>query len=101
MAHTTLSVLTSPNFPQTFIQSIDAQIRRVTEIYDRNMNRGDFEVENHGSIFLLRPISEGAHDWAFENLPADVPTFGTAIAVEHRFIADIVEGIQSAGLEVR
>ena len=34
MAHTTLAVLSSPNFPQTFIQSIDAQIRRVTEIYD-------------------------------------------------------------------
>jgi len=61
----------------------------------------DFLVSNHGSIFLLQPLTGAAHDWSADNLPADALRFGAAIAVEHRYIGDIVAGIQDDGLEVR
>jgi len=61
----------------------------------------DFLCENHGSIFLLRPISPAAFLWIDENLPADRQTFGNAVAVEHRCIWAILEGIQNEGLAVQ
>ena len=59
----------------------------------------DFEVENHSSIYLLRPLTAGAHEWVEGNLN-ECNWFGSAIAVEHRYIADIVNGIKSDGLTV-
>ena len=46
----------------------------------------DFLCENHGSIFLLRPVSPSAFSWIEEHLPPDRITFGNAIAVDHRCI---------------
>ena len=60
----------------------------------------DFTLENHGSIFLLAPVSASAMLWARENLPEDAPTFGLSVAIEHRYIDPIVEGIVEAGLSV-
>lgn len=57
----------------------------------------DFEVQNHGSIFLLCPLTDSARAWVEEHLPEDVLTFGRGICVEHRFISNIVHGIQDAG----
>jgi hypothetical protein len=61
----------------------------------------DFEVQNHGTIFLLCPLTDSALAWIEEHLPEDVLTFGRGICVEHRFISDIVRGIQDAGLVAR
>ena len=60
----------------------------------------DFEVENHQSIFLLRPLTPAAESWIQECLPPDCTYFGSAVVVEPRFIADIVHGIQNDGLAV-
>jgi len=60
----------------------------------------DFQVENHGSIVLLRPMSDAGREWAEQYLPDDAPMFGLAYAIEHRYIGDIVEGIRADGLEV-
>ena len=60
----------------------------------------DFVVENHGSIFLLQPVSPAGNDWVKENLPEDRLTFGGAVVVEHRYIADIVRGAMADGMEV-
>ena len=60
----------------------------------------DFKVENHGSIFLLQPLTPAARNWVNAQLPEDALWFAGAVAVEHRFIADIVNGIQNDGLEV-
>lgn len=61
----------------------------------------DFEVQNHGTIFLLCPLTDSAVEWVDEHLPEDVLTFGRGICVEHRFISNIVRGIQDSGLVVR
>lgn len=60
----------------------------------------DFFVRNEGSIFLLEPQTDAAVAWVDEHLPPDHMLFGASIVVEHRYIRDIVAGIQSAGLAV-
>jgi hypothetical protein len=62
----------------------------------------DFLVENHDSIFLLKPLTPSAISWVDEHIGQEngyQPHFPT-IVVEHRYIADIVAGIQNDGLEV-
>ena len=53
------------------------------------MKTTDFQVENHGSIILLRPLTTYGAD-----------TFGGALVCEHRFAAAIIEGAQADDLEV-
>ena len=62
----------------------------------------DFEVQNHGSIFLLIPQSTSARIWVHDHIGKDngyQPDYPTVV-VEHRYIADIVRGIQNDGLAV-
>jgi hypothetical protein len=61
----------------------------------------DLYVQNEGSIFLLHAHSNAGRKWIKENIPQDAQAFGNAIVVEHRYIADIVQGAQSDGLIVR
>jgi hypothetical protein len=61
----------------------------------------DFLVENHGSIFLLQPLTPAANSWVDEYLPEDRMAFAGAVVVEHRYIADIVRGAIADGLAVR
>jgi len=61
----------------------------------------DFVVENHGSIFLLRPLTSTAKAWVEEHIGDNgyQPYYPTVV-IEHRFIADIVHGAQADGLDV-
>jgi hypothetical protein len=62
----------------------------------------DFEVQNHGTIFLLIPQTTSARIWIGDHIGRDngyQPSYPTII-VEHGFIADIVAGIQNDGLVV-
>ena len=61
----------------------------------------DFEIQNEGSIFLLRPLSEQANAWIDEHLPEDRQTFGGGVVVEHRYITSIIDGIQNDGLTIQ
>jgi hypothetical protein len=63
----------------------------------------DFVVESHGSIFLVKPLTHSATSWIEEHIGQDngyQPYFPTVV-VEHRYIADIITGIQSDGLAVQ
>ena len=61
----------------------------------------DFLCENHGSVFLLRPLNQSAQSWVEENLQSDAQWFGGGVVVEHRYIWAILEGIQNDGLAVQ
>ena len=61
----------------------------------------DFSVQNEGTIFLLIPHTPSAQRGINENLPSERVTLGNAVAVEHRYICDIIDGIRADGLEVR
>ena len=62
----------------------------------------DFLCENHGSIFLLRPLTAKAKSWVEEHIGDNgyQPYYPTVV-VEPRYIADIVTGIQNDGLAVQ
>jgi hypothetical protein len=64
----------------------------------------DFKLENHGSLFLLRPLSSAAKQWMQEHLPVDEPEtqfWGDAIVTEPRYVTPIVDGIIRDGLVLR
>jgi len=61
----------------------------------------DVNIESHGSLVLIRPLTEAASDWLDENISEDAQHFGGAVVVEPRYVEAIVEGMQNDGLEVR
>ena len=62
----------------------------------------DIQCENHGSIFLIRGVSDAGQAWLDENVGNDeTQHFGNAIAAEPRYVVDIAHGAIEAGLVVR
>jgi len=61
----------------------------------------DFLCENHGSLFLLVPLSQSAQSWVEEHIPEDAQWFCKAVVIEHRYVWTILEGIQNDGLAVQ
>ena len=63
----------------------------------------DFQIEDHGTIFLVRPLTDGATDWINDNVDtegADVQWMGNAVVVEHRYVEDLAGGLTDAGFTV-
>ena len=60
----------------------------------------DVELEFHGTINLLWPLTPEATSSIDENIPDDAQWFGAALAVEPRYCADIVAGMIDDGLAV-
>ena len=60
----------------------------------------DLIVHDHGSIFLLVAVTPAGEEWIGEHIPEDAMHFGGGVVVEHRYIADIVNGAMSDGLAV-
>jgi len=62
----------------------------------------DFLVENHGSIFLLKPQTPAATAWVQEHIGSEngFQPYWPTVLIEPRYIDDIVSGIQSDGLAV-
>jgi hypothetical protein len=64
--------------------------------------RFDVQFENHGSIVLIRAVSDAGQTWLDENVgDNETQHFGGAIAAEPRYCGTILEGAISAGLSVR
>jgi hypothetical protein len=64
----------------------------------------DFQLENHGSLFLLRPLNDAAKNWMDEHLPVANPEtqfWGDSIIIEPRYVAPVVDGILADGLALR
>ena len=59
----------------------------------------DFWIQDHGSICLLTPRSPAAAQGVEANI-GEHQSWGDAVVVEHRYIADIVEGAQADGLTI-
>ena len=54
-----------------------------------------------GTVALLTPNNDAATTWVLDHLPDDTPRLGRSIGVEHRYIGDIIEGIQADGLSIQ
>jgi hypothetical protein len=64
------------------------------------MNANDFNVENHGSIFLVTPMNESARIWLRENTAEESMYYGGSLVVEHRYVEALIEGMREDGLRV-
>ena len=63
-------------------------------------NTPDFRIENHSSVFLVVPLTEAAQSWIEENVSRHgFQPYWPTVVVEHRYIADLVDGIRVDGLE--
>ena len=61
----------------------------------------DFRVTGGGSIYVLTPIPETAHTWIDQHLQYDSwQMCGGGVAVDHRYIADIVGILKHDGFVV-
>ncbi|MGD0307206.1 MAG: hypothetical protein ABSC71_20465 [Candidatus Acidiferrales bacterium] len=62
----------------------------------------DIAFENHGSIVLIRGLSDAGQTWLDEHVGNDeTQYFGNAVVAEPRYCQPIIEGAISAGLAVR
>ena len=61
----------------------------------------DVELNDQGSIWLVTPMTPEAQDWISENVQVDAQFWGASLAVEHRFIGNLVDAIINDGLRVR
>jgi hypothetical protein len=80
--------------------------RKVSQGSPRNKstNAPHFEIENCGSLCLLRLLNPVATNWMHEHLPMEsdeTQFWGSAIVIEPRYLAPIVDGILADGLVLR
>jgi hypothetical protein len=58
----------------------------------------DFNIQYHGTVTLLKPLTDACAEWVEENVAAeDWQWLGGALAVEPRYLPPLVEGLIEAG----
>jgi hypothetical protein len=61
----------------------------------------DFRILDHGTVVVILPMSQTAHDWVEENVIAEPwQWFGGALGVDHRCARDLIDGITAAGFQI-
>jgi len=53
------------------------------------------------TVYLLRALNEKAQEWLDEHVQyEDWQLLGRGIGIEHRYVAEIIEGLNDAGFEL-
>lgn len=69
------------------------------------MSRLDVVAEDHGSLWILRPVSADASAWIEENVDqknAVSPLWwGDGLVVEPRYVEDILDGMIGSGFAIQ
>lgn len=60
----------------------------------------DARVANHGSLALVHLETVAAREWVDQHVSSDAQFFGRALAVEPRYLEDLLIGMSDAGLLV-
>jgi hypothetical protein len=60
----------------------------------------DVRVQNHGSLFLVIPVTGEAQEWMDENIQEGAMWWGQGLVVEPRYALALVEGMVGDGLRV-
>ena len=63
-------------------------------------NQMDFEIVHGGSVSLLVPLTREGRRWLDESIGEDAIYLGNGLAVEARYLGQIVEGILLSGLSI-
>jgi hypothetical protein len=61
----------------------------------------DFTLENHGSIFLMRPRTKRAAAWLTDTAPDDAQFFADALAIEPRYVPNVAEAARADGFSIQ
>ena len=51
-------------------------------------------IEDHGSVALVRPLTDVMHDWLHLHTGDEAQWFGNALVVEPRFLECLIAGIR-------
>jgi len=60
----------------------------------------DVQIVNHHSIVLFHLNTPEASKWVEENVAGEAQFFGTALVVEHHYVATLIAGMREDRLEV-
>jgi hypothetical protein len=60
----------------------------------------DLKISGGGTIYLVSPVSKAGQEWLDETAPAEAQFLGNSMAVEHRYIAEVVEIARAMGMKV-
>jgi hypothetical protein len=89
-------------YGETMKNAFESSGSSPTDSESRLQTPPDVLVENHGSIFLLRPVSPIGQAWLQDNVTGEeTQLLGNAVVCEPRYVADIVFGARGEGLVVR
>ncbi len=61
----------------------------------------DFILTGGGTVYLLQPVSDSATAWLDEHIGDDAQWLGRALAIEHRYVGNVLAGITEDGLTVQ
>lgn len=64
------------------------------------MKKPDVRVQYEGTLVLLHLLTDASREWVEEHVSEDRQMWGDAVAVEPRFVTDLIAGMQADGLEV-
>ena len=62
--------------------------------------KADVEVFGGGSVYGVQPLTQAARDWIAENVTGETTWYAGALMVGHRYVSDLLDGMQAAGLEL-
>jgi hypothetical protein len=61
----------------------------------------DFMVSDEGTVWLFTPLTPAALQFLSKQVQQDAQYFGDSLAVEHRYVSDLIVGLRQHGLTVR
>ena len=53
------------------------------------------------SVYLITPLTQDCRDWLKENVSEDAIYLGHSLAVEHRYVGDLVGGLEQQGFRYK
>lgn len=59
-----------------------------------------FEIENHGTLVLVKPITEFAKEWWYKNVDPHADMYGKFFVVETRYLEPIMQGFYDTRVEI-
>lgn len=60
----------------------------------------DYIFENHGSIWLCRPMRPAARNWLYSHVGDEAQLWGDAIVVEPRYVENLARQLEADGFTV-
>ncbi|MFB3907913.1 MAG: hypothetical protein ACE15D_05885 [Candidatus Eisenbacteria bacterium] len=82
-----------------------SEIRGAWEPWQRQPDAAQIDAriewDGRGSLAMIRPLTDDAHDWLRENLADSAVWVQGAVVLEPRFLQAIVSDMNDAGLQVR